>query len=167
MITKKSLKVDVKDIPALHVACVRHVGPYKGDAALSERLFAQLFAWANPRGLLDSPDLKVLAVYQDDPDVTAENKLRTSVCITVPAGTKGEGDVKTMTISGGMYAIAHFELDPAEYEAAWQALYGSWLPGSGYQHDGDRPAFEQYLNEPREHPEHVHIVDIYLPVKKR
>jgi AraC family transcriptional regulator len=167
MITKKSLKVDVKDNPALHVACVRHVGPYKGDAALFERLFMQLFAWAGPRGLLAAPDLKVLAVYHDDPAGTAESELRTSVCITVPANTKGEGDVKTMNIPGGTYAIAHFELDPMEYEAAWQALYGAWLPGSGYQLDTTRPAFEVYLNDPREHPEHKHIVDIYLSVKRR
>jgi AraC family transcriptional regulator len=157
----------VKAIPALYVACVRHVGPYKGDAALFERLFAQLFAWAGPRGLLASPELKVMAVYHDDPDVTDESKLRTSVCISVPATTNGEGAVKTMTIPGGTYAIAHFELEPAEYEAAWQALYGSWLPGSGHQPDGDRPAFELYLNDPREHPEHKHIVDIYLPLKTR
>ncbi len=166
MITKNLLKVRVKDIPALHVAYVRHVGPYKGDAALFERLFTQLFTWAGPRGLLASPDLKVLAVYHDDPAVTEESKLRTSVCITVPAGTNGEGEVGTMTIQGGTYAIAHFELDPTEYEAAWNAL-GSWLPGSGYQHDMKSPAFEVYLNDPREHPEHKHIVDIYLPVKTR
>ena len=29
--------MNVKEIPALHVACVRHVGPYQGDAALFER----------------------------------------------------------------------------------------------------------------------------------
>jgi len=167
MITKNPLKVEVEAIPALHVAYVRHVGPYKGDAALFERLFTQLFSWAGPRGLLAAPDLKVLAVYHDDPAGTAESELRTSVCITVPATTKGEGDVKAMTIPGGTYAIAHFELDSAEYEAAWQVLYGSWLPGSGYQPDTKRSAFELYLNDPREHPEHKHIVDIYLPVKKR
>lgn len=167
MITKESLKVEVKTSPALHVACVRHIGPYKGDAALFERLFMQLFAWAGPRGLLAAPDLKVLAAYHDDPAVTAESELRTSVCITVPAGTKGEGGVGTMTIPGGTYAIAHVELEPTEYEAAWQALCGAWLPGSGYLPDGERPAFEVYLNDPREHPEHKHIVEIYLPVKRR
>jgi AraC family transcriptional regulator len=167
MIAKKSLKVEVRDNPALHVAYVRHVGPYKGDTALFERLFAQLFSWAGLRGLLASPDLKVLVAYHDDPALTDESELRTSVCITVPANTKGEGDVKTMTIPAGTYAIAHFELDPTEYEAAWLALYGTWLPGSGYQHDRDRPAFEMYLNDPHEHLEHKHIVDIYLPSKKR
>jgi AraC family transcriptional regulator len=136
-------------------------------AHVFERLFTMLFTWAGPRGLLASSDLKVLAVYHDDPDVTDECELRTSVCSTVPAGTKGEGDVKTMTIPGGMYAIAHFELEPTEYEAAWQALYGAWLPGSGHLPDTTRPAFELYLNDPREHPEHKHIVDIYLPVRKR
>ena len=38
------------------------------------------------------------------------------------------------------------------------------LAESGYQPD-DRPCFELYLNNPQEHPEGKHIVDIYAPVK--
>jgi AraC family transcriptional regulator len=69
-----------------------------------------------------------------------------------------------MTISGGKHAIGHFELDDTEYEEAWNALYGTWLPDSGYQPD-DGPPFEMYLNDPKEHPQNKCIVDIYLPVK--
>lgn len=50
------------------------------------------------------------------------------------------------------------------FSAGWNALYGTWLPQSGYQPD-DRPAFEMFLNDPNEHPEHKHIVDTYMPVK--
>ena len=41
---------------------------------------------------------------------------------------------------------------------------GQWLPESGYQ-AADAPCFEVYLNEPEQHPEGKHIVDIYEPVK--
>lgn len=69
-----------------------------------------------------------------------------------------------MTIPGGTYAVARFELSDQEYEAAWQLLYGQWLPQSGYQPD-DRPTYERYVNNPDEHPERKHIVDICVPVK--
>ena len=168
MIKKQLLNVDVKEIPEIHVAYARNIGPYKGDTDLFEKLFNKLFQWAGARDLLHIPETKVMSVYHDNPDVVDESKLRTSVCITVPENTEVEGPVGKMTIPGGKYAIAHFEVDQTEYEAAWDALYGIWLPESGYQpSDDDRPAFEVYLNDPREHPEHKHIVDIYMPVKPR
>ena len=163
MVNKLSLDVRVKELPQMHVAYIRHIGPYKGDTALFARLFNKLFAWAGAHDLLNFPDTKVITVYHDNPDITDESKLITSVCVTVPESTKVDGEVGKMTIQGGKYAIAHFEIFENEYEEAWDALYGTWLPESGYQPD-DRPAFELYLNDPKEHPEHKHIVDIYMPV---
>jgi AraC family transcriptional regulator len=164
MINKQTLNVEVKEVSEMHVAYVRHIGPYKGDTALFARLFTKLFKWAGARDLLHFPETKVITVYHDNPDVTDESKLRTSVCITVPEDTKVEGEVGKMVIPGGKYAVAHFEILENEYEDAWNALYGTWLPDSGYQPD-DRPPFELYLNDPKEHPKHKHIVDIYMPVK--
>jgi AraC family transcriptional regulator len=166
MLQKDSFTVDIKLVPGLHVAYIRHNGPYKGDTALFERLFWRLLMWADARNLLQ-PDTKVLAAYHDILEVTDESQSGMSVCITVPEGTKAEDDVDVMTISGGRYAIAHFEIDQDEYEAAWNALVGTWLPESGHQPDKDRPALELYLNDPREHPQQKHIVDIYLPLKSR
>ena len=70
-----------------------------------------------------------------------------------------------MKIEGGTYAIASFELEKAEdYEKAWNYLFASWLPTSGFQPD-DKLPFEQYMNDPKEHPENKQLVDIYIPVK--
>ena len=160
----KPISVDVSEVPVMHVAYVRHIGPYKGDSALFGRLFNKLFTWAGARNLINMPETKVMAVYHDSPEITDENKLRTSVCITIPEHTKVDGEVGKMTIPGGSYAIGHFEIDDNEYEDAWNYIYGSWLPDSGYQPD-DRPSFEQFNNDPKEHPEGKHIVDIYMPVK--
>ena len=43
-------------------------------------------------------------------------------------------------------------------------VFGGWLPESGYQPD-DRLCYEIYQNDPKEHPEGIHIVDICVPVK--
>ena len=161
---KQQIKVEVKEMPEFHVAYVRHIGPYKGDSQLFEGLFDKLMRWAGPRGLLRFPDTKVLSVYHDDPKITDEEKLRTSACITIPRDTSVEGEIGKMTISGGAFAVASFEINTDEYEGAWDLLMGGWLPDSGYQPD-DRLCYEMMLNNPKEHPEGKHIVDICVPVK--
>ena len=163
--TESTLKadVDVRDVPEMHVAYVRHVGPYAGDAELFGRLFGKLMTWAGARGLI-GPQAKMLSVYHDDPSVTDESKLRTDCCVTVPPDTAVDGEVGKTTIPGGKYAIAHFELAMDKYADAWQALMGGWFPESGFQ-PADGPCFELYLNDPKEHPEGKFVVDIYIPVK--
>ena len=159
-----SMKVEVKDVPEKHVAYIRHTGPYKGDSALFASLFGKLDKWASARDLIKPPDTQLLTIYHDSPDITDENKLRISVCLTVPEDTAVSGEVGKMTIPGGKYAIGHFEISVDQYGEAWDALFGDWLPESGYQPD-DRPCYELYINDPDEHPEKKHLVDIYLGVK--
>ncbi len=164
MDSKNEVKVEVREMPEMHVAYVRHIGPYKGDSALFESLFGKLCSWAGPRGLIRPPQTKFMSLYYDDPGITEEAKLRLDVCITVPEDVSVEGDIGKMTVPGGKYAVGHFELLSHEYENAWTAIMGGWLPESGYQCD-DRPCYELYLNDPKEHPEGKCIVDIHVPVK--
>lgn len=166
MPAEKTLTFDVtvEDLPDRHVAYVRHVGPYRGNAQLFEELFGRLMRWAGPRGHC-SPEAKVMSVYHDNPDITDEDKLRISACLTVPEGTPVDGEVGTMVVPGGRFAVAHFEItDTDQYAEAWKALMLNWLPDSGYQPD-DRLCFEDLLNDPNEDPEGTHIFDICIPVK--
>jgi AraC family transcriptional regulator len=156
--------VEVKDMPELHVAYVRHIGPYKGDQELFGRLFNKLMAWAGPRGLLRFPETKIMAIYHDNPDITDESRLRTDACITVPEDTQVEGEIGKAKIPAGKYAVAHFEITPDQYQEAWNAIYGGWLPESGYQPE-DGPCYEVYLSDPKQHPEGKHVVDICVPLK--
>ncbi|MBD3241721.1 MAG: helix-turn-helix domain-containing protein [Chitinivibrionales bacterium] len=164
MIDTNQVTVEVKKLPTMHVAYVRHVGPYAGDEELFKGLIGRLMKWAGPRGLIKFPETKMLMVYHDNPEITDESKLRTSVCITVPRDTAVDGEIGSMDIPGGTYAIAHFEIGGDEYGEAWKYVYGQWLPDSGYQPD-DRPCFEMPHNDPEDHPERKHIVDICVPVR--
>jgi AraC family transcriptional regulator len=166
MHAKSSLRADVevRDLPALHVAYVRHVGSYAGNQALFKELFGRLFSWAGPRGLVRFPETRLLSVYHDHPDITDEEKLRLDVCMTVPDGTAVDGDIGKRTISAGRYAVARFEIAPDQYPDAWLAVFGGWMPESGYQ-PADGPCFEMYLNNPEQHPEGKHVVEICVPVK--
>ena len=154
------MKVDVKEMPEMHVAYIRHIGPYNEIGSA----FGKLMQWASPRGLLNFPETKMLGVYHDDPKITEESKLQSSACVTVPEDTKVEGEVGTMSIPGGLFAVAHVEINQDQFGEAWDKLMGEWLPESGY-HPDDRPCYELYLNDPKQHPEGKFIVDICEPVK--
>ena len=160
---KMEANVEVKQFEETTVVYVRHVGPYQGNSELFGRLFGQLMTWAGPRGLM-TPETKCIAIYPDDPAVTPDDKLRLMVCITAPEDTEVSGEIGKTTIPAGTYAAARFELHPHEYGEAWEAVCKGWLPESGYQ-PADGPAFEVYLNDPEEHPEKKHIVEICLSVK--
>ena len=157
-------QVEVKEIPELHVAYVRHTGPYQGDSELFEGLFQKLMMWAGPRRIMSNPDTQCLCAYHDDPEITDADKLRVSVCVTVSEGTPVDGEIGEMTIAGGKYAVAGFELTPDKYQQAWDTVFGSWLPQSGFQ-PTDGICYELMKGDPAEHPEGKHVVDICVPVK--
>jgi len=158
---KLNKSVEVKDLQKMTVAYVRHIGPYKGDDKLFERIWNRLFAWAGPRGLIGGENFKSLVIYHDDPNVTIEDKLRMSVCITVPPETKVEGEIGKMEIEAAKYVVARFELTAQDFQQAWDWVYGQWLPSSGYQPD-DKPCFEMYPEEPKDGK---FTVEICVPIK--
>ncbi|TRX61859.1 AraC family transcriptional regulator [Fulvivirga sp. M361] len=153
--------IEVKNLPEVTVAYIRHTGAYKGNEKLFEQLFNKLCAWAGPRGLMESKELTFFAVYHDDLKVTEEQNLRTSACMTIPPDTKVDGEIGKMKISAGKYAVARFILTAKDYEKAWNWLFGTWLPASGYQPD-DGPCFEMYTEEQKDGKSPV---DICIPVK--
>jgi AraC family transcriptional regulator len=153
-------QVEVKNLPAITVAYVRHTGPYQGNGELFERLFNKLFAWAGPRGLIQ-PNTRSFAVYHDDPSVTDPQKLRLSICLEVPPDTPVDGEIGKMELEAGKYAMARYEIQPQDFPAAWQWLFGTWFPASGYQPD-DKLPFEIYYGQPKNG---MLTVDICVPVK--
>lgn len=158
----KTLKnVEVKELPKMTVAYIRYIGPYAGNEKLFEMLWNKLFTWAGPRGLIGGKEFSSLIIYHDDPNITAEDKLRMSVCITVPQSTKVDGEIGKIELDSANYVIARFELTSDGFAEAWQWVYGEWFPASGYQPD-DKPCFEMYPEEPKDGK---FIVDICVPVK--
>jgi len=158
---KSNKSVEVKELPQMTVAYVRHIGPYNGNEKLFERLWNKLFSWAAPRGLVGGKDFKSMIIYHDDPNVTSEDQLRMSVCITVSDDTKVDGEIGKMELEAAKYVIARFELTAQEFQQAWDWVYNEWLPTSGYQPE-DKPSLEMYPEEPKDGK---FIVDICVPVK--
>ena len=157
-------EVRVKRFDDIQVAYVRHTGPYAADAELFARLFHTLFTWATARELVHFP-LDTYCLYHDSPDITAEEKLRVSACLTVPPETPTGGEIGRLVIPGGTYAVVSMELAPSDYGEAWSWAYRRWLPTSGYDPD-DKNCFEHIHIES---PEHLgvprHRVNICIPVR--
>jgi len=157
-------EVEVKDLPDMKVAYVRHIGPYQGDSGLFEKLFGQLCTWAGPRGLINPPKTLFMNIYYDNPDITDDDKLRLDVALTLDNDIEVDGEIGKTTIKGGKYALARFRINVDQYEEAWKMVYGGWLPESGYQPD-DKPCMEIFRNDPSTDPEGKHEFDICIPVK--
>jgi len=156
--------VEVRDLPEKTVAYVRHTGPYAGDEKLFQSLFGKLMRWAGPRDLFVPGTSEMLVIYHDSPEITEEEKLRISVCLTVPEGTETGGEIGLMSMPAGRYAVATFRLNPDQYGDAWNSLFGGWLPESGYQ-CAEGPCYEVCLNDPQMDPEGRHDVAIHIPVQ--
>lgn len=161
MMENQERKVEVKELPDMMIAYVRHVGPYAGDGQLFNRLYEKLFTWAASHNLLQTPHTPSIALYHDNPEITDQEKLRLSLGIPVSEKTEVSGEIGKMTIAGGKYAITRFTISAEEFSEAWQWVYGAWLPQSGYVPD-DRPCYEYY---PGEQVGDRYVVDICVPVK--
>ena len=153
--------------PETTIAYIRHIGPYAGDTELFKNLYARLYQWAGPRGLvcMDHPETAIqIVIYHDDPAVTEPEKLRLSTGMIVPPDTEVSGDIGKMTIPGGNYVQARFILGPEDFGEAWGWVCGTWMPASGYQ-PGDGLCFEQYAYNEKAQEEGKFDVTICIPVK--
>jgi AraC family transcriptional regulator len=155
--------VCIEQLEDVEVAYVRHTGKYAGLGEVFAELFTRLLTWAEPRGFVGA-GTALYALYHDNPSLTQDDRLRVSVCVPVPPGTRPSGPVGRLRLPGGRCAVATFELGEKDYGQAWFALDAGWLPASGYEPD-DRLPFERFFvgREPR--TPGVEVVDICIPVR--
>jgi AraC family transcriptional regulator len=155
------LQVKIENLPDLHVAYIRSMGPYNYKTI--EPVFRQLSQWAYPRGLNENNSM-VLGVVRSNTVITPEDKLIYDACITVPESIKADRWVDIQVLPGGKFAIHHCEIEENRDEEAWLSLVLNWLASSDYQPD-DRPLYQIYYNDPDTHPLKHQILDLCLPIK--
>ncbi|CCW08585.1 MULTISPECIES: AraC family transcriptional regulator [Bacillus] len=157
--------VEIVTADDINVAYIRHIGTYEELTIAFPEMIEKLFHYAAKQNYHVFDDTKVLTIYHDHHEFTEEYHLRTSLCVTISdESTVETNDVGIMVIPSGKYAVGHFEICQDEYKGAWDFLYGEWLPNSGYK-PRDLYPFEVYRNDPKQHPENKHIVDIYVPIE--
>jgi AraC family transcriptional regulator len=139
-----TMSIEVRDLPAYHVAFMRYVGPY-GAGGIPE-LWQRFGRWMAAHRL-DTPSSITLGVAYDDPSITAPDKCRYDACAVVPADFRPDRLVEVKDVPRGRHAVARFEGDARTIVDAWDRVFAAWLPGSGYEPD-DRPCYELYRGNP-------------------
>jgi AraC family transcriptional regulator len=150
-------KIEIREMPEIRVAYVRHTGQYNQIG----KAYEKLMRWAGPRGLL-MPGTKTVTVYQDDPAMTAIEKVRQDACITLACDVNVEGEVGKAVIPGGKHAVGRFEVDSKGFEKAWNTMF-LWLADNGYQYSGS--PYELYHNALNDLENGLWDVEICIPVK--
>lgn len=149
---------EIKNLDPHNVVYCRHTGAYDGIG----KTINKLMQWAYPRGFVNGRPV-IGTVYLDDPAITAQDRLQSDVFLLVDKDVPVDGEIGKYTIDGGKYAVGRFEISINEYCDAWQSMC-RLITAHGCQ-STDGYHYEIYLNNPDEHPEKKHIIDICIPVK--
>ncbi|WP_457585995.1 AraC family transcriptional regulator [Ensifer canadensis] len=152
-------EVTLKEIDSFDLVGVAHTGSYMGIGKAFETLYGTLFS----RNLF-RPDMEMVGIYLDDPELVATDKLRSFACVTAKQALPADAPLTPQTLDGGRYAVLRHKGPYADMPLAYQWLYGTWLPQSGRE-VRDSLMFEKYLNNPREVPPTELLSEIYLPLK--
>lgn len=156
--TQPMFDVTIREIAPTELIGVAHTGSYMQIGKAFETLFGTLYA----RGLA-RPDMRMIGVYLDDPDIVPAEQLRSIACVTGSANVPAEAPFERRRVDGGTYAVLRHKGPYADMHKAYQWLYAEWLPKSGRQLK-DSVMFEEYLNNPRDVPPTELLTEIHMPL---
>jgi AraC family transcriptional regulator len=156
--TKAMFNVTLRKIAPIALVGVRHTGSYMQISKAFEMLFGTLYA----RGLAE-PQMRMIGVYFDDPDLVPAEQLRSIACVACDSTIAIEPPLEALLLDGGEYAVLRHKGPYADMYKAYQWLYAEWLPTSGRQlRDG--LMFEDYLNNPRDVAPTALLTEIHMPL---
>ena len=152
------MDVQKKQLAALRLATLRHVGPYH---RISEA-FARLGDIAGRAGLFQTKPT-MLALYHDDPESTPEAELRSDAAVVIAEDVALPVGLVEQRIPAGHYACTTHVGPYEQLGDIWARFMGHWLPESG-ERLGKGTSFELYVNTPIEVPKEQLITELYLPL---
>jgi AraC family transcriptional regulator len=154
------LKPEIKQIAEKEVLFVRRSGPYADAAAAA---WGALMGFAYQRKIITA-ETELIGISHDDPEITPEALIRYDACITFSGNLRPEGDVGTLTIPGGRYAVFLHRGPYQEMGHTLRGIFAGWLPASGARLR-ECPTFERYLNrDPRRTKPANLRTEIWLPL---
>lgn len=151
--------VSLRTQPAQRLGALLHKGPYDEVGVAFEQLGALVTArnlWTSIRGMV--------GVYYDDPSATAPEDLTSHAGIVLGEGVEMPEGLTEVSLPGGEAAVLTFKGPYAGLQAAYDYLFGVWLPASGRE-AADVPVSESYLNAPQDTAPDDLLTEIILPLK--
>jgi AraC family transcriptional regulator len=152
------------DVVIEHLQPVRCAGvAHRGSFMKIDHAMAALFGSLAERRLLpDEP--RMMALFFDDPDAVPECELQSMACTPVLPACVIDPPLQETVVRGGYYAKLCYKGPYADMKDAYRWLYGTWLPGSGYE-AANAPVLEHYLNNPQNVPPTELLTEICLPLE--
>lgn len=152
-------RVRIRDLPARTVAYIRVPDPYKPGAVTSG--VERLLKWAEANNALDNQWLGYL--WEKPTLVPLEQCVYYAAVVVdrvTPRGEIGRFRFPAMTVAElEVRGTIDLEL------RAFQWLFTSWLPRSGYVPD-DQPRFESWIGRPFAHGDSYFELHVQLPVRR-
>lgn len=137
--------------------------PHKGAYHEISRAFQKLSAVMASRDLFRNAG-RMIAVFYDDPQSVPEADLRSQAGFEIKGASDLSDPLEEATLPGGRQAVLTYTGPYAGLPAAYDELFGVWLPASG-EEPADAPSFEVYLNTPMDTAPEDLVTELHLPLK--
>jgi AraC family transcriptional regulator len=151
--------VTIRTEPAIRLAALPHNGAYFEIS----RAFQKLSAVMAARDLFRTAG-RMIAVFYDDPQSVAEADLRSHAGFEITGRSDLSTPLEDVTLPAGRQAVLTYKGPYAGLPAAYDELFGIWLPQSG-EEPADTPSFEVYLNSPMDVAPEDLITELHLPLR--
>lgn len=154
--------VELVELAPFDVLCLRHHGP---PATISQTFRTLRMLWPQLVGdaASSSFDGPTIGICSGDPEEPGSFSYLAG--IIPPTPIEPAGALETVHLEGGLYATHRLVGPYALIAPTFQALFGGWLPNSGYE-PGDRPALEFYRSRPSLGLRHECVTDLMIPLQK-
>jgi AraC family transcriptional regulator len=155
---KTAMDFELRALPAMLFAAVRHVGPYNAVGSS----FQRVIGWAMQAGVM-TPDTRVLGMSYDDPEKVPADQLRYDAAVTLAHPVATPPDIHVAVLPASTWAMAQHKGSyvrmPETFMRVRAALKSRpdlvtvWLP-----------CLEIYLNDPQNTPTEDLLTDVGMPV---
>lgn len=150
-------KIEIRELPAQHVACTTCIGVGGLDAS-----FERMLQWARRAQLIQQPGFKLIRIFHDSFRITSPHKVRMSIGAPVVTPGAESGEIGYTTLPKGRHIVARMEIAPADFGKSWESLF-VWMNENGYKKAPGDP-FEFLHNNYHDHPEQKCVVDLCIPI---
>lgn len=147
--------ITIVDQPDLRIAGLRHIGPYPEIGREFGRL-GGLLQGTPPAGS------QMIAVYHDDPDATAPDRLRSDAALTLSVHTPTPMGLVEQHVPAGTYAKTIHNGGYEGLPETWKTLK-DWAITNG--HRVAHPGYEIYLNNPMTAAKDDLMTEVYLRIE--
>ncbi len=158
--TEAMYDIELKTVPDMRAATIKHTGSYMEVG----KAFESVFSWLVSNDLMKDTQ-RMVGIYYDDPSAVPEAELRSRAGAVLATKPALQPPLEYTDIKGGQYAVLRHKGPYAGISAAYDWFYGTWLTQSGRE-AADIPGFEDYLNNPQDTAPTDLLTDIYMPLKE-